>query len=175
MIPVGEGELIAWVEIGEIELVLIPGQRGAVPALEKRIGIRKIRPVVCPGVSPVTAFIEIKAVVVFSFDNAIDAIANGKKARVHIRKSPTRVQPRQYSQRGVDRLWIAGRAREPIGCIPIGDWGQITKASSQRQDRAGSPVEEAGGAASTAILAATAGKFAQIQSDGTSWQTMMAN
>lgn len=33
----------------------------------------------------------------------------------------------------------------------------------------------AGGAASTAILAATAGKFAQIQSDGTSWQTMMAN
>lgn len=33
----------------------------------------------------------------------------------------------------------------------------------------------AGGAAGTAILAATAGKFAMLQSDGTNWQIMMAN
>lgn len=33
----------------------------------------------------------------------------------------------------------------------------------------------AGGGAGTAILAATAGKFAMLQSDGTNWQTMMAN
>lgn len=32
-----------------------------------------------------------------------------------------------------------------------------------------------GGAAGTAILAATAGKFAFLHSDGTNWQTMMAN
>jgi hypothetical protein len=36
-------------------------------------------------------------------------------------------------------------------------------------------VPLAGGAAGTAILAATAGKWALLQSDGTSWQTMMAN
>jgi polygalacturonase len=36
-------------------------------------------------------------------------------------------------------------------------------------------VPLAGGAAGTAILAATAGKFAYLQSDGTNWITMMAN
>lgn len=36
-------------------------------------------------------------------------------------------------------------------------------------------VPLAGGAAGTAILAATAGKWAMLQSDGTAWQTMMAN
>jgi hypothetical protein len=36
-------------------------------------------------------------------------------------------------------------------------------------------VPIAGGTATTAIVAATAGKFAQIQSDGTDWQIMMAN
>jgi hypothetical protein len=36
-------------------------------------------------------------------------------------------------------------------------------------------VPIAGGAAGTAILAATAGKFAYLQSDGTNWTTMMSN
>lgn len=36
-------------------------------------------------------------------------------------------------------------------------------------------VPQAGGAAGTAILAATAGKWAQLQSDGTNWQIMMSN
>jgi len=36
-------------------------------------------------------------------------------------------------------------------------------------------VPLAGGAAGTAILAATAGKWAKLQSDGANWQTMMAN
>jgi len=36
-------------------------------------------------------------------------------------------------------------------------------------------VPQVGGAAATAILAATAGKFAYLQSDGTNWITMMAN
>jgi hypothetical protein len=35
-------------------------------------------------------------------------------------------------------------------------------------------VPVAGGAAGTAILAATAGKWALLQSDGTNWQIMMA-
>lgn len=36
-------------------------------------------------------------------------------------------------------------------------------------------VPQAGGAAGTGILAATAGKWAALQSDGTSWQIMMSN
>lgn len=36
-------------------------------------------------------------------------------------------------------------------------------------------VSLAGGAATTSILAAAAGKFAMLQSDGTNWQIMMAN
>ncbi len=36
-------------------------------------------------------------------------------------------------------------------------------------------VPAAGGAAGTAILAATAGKWASLQSDGTNWQIMMSN
>lgn len=36
-------------------------------------------------------------------------------------------------------------------------------------------VPQAGGAAGTAILAATAGKWSQLQSDGTNWQIMMSN
>ncbi len=36
-------------------------------------------------------------------------------------------------------------------------------------------IPQAGGAAGTAILAATAGKWAVLQSDGTNWQIMMSN
>jgi hypothetical protein len=36
-------------------------------------------------------------------------------------------------------------------------------------------VQLAGGAATSAILAATAGKWCVLQSDGTAWQIMSAN
>jgi hypothetical protein len=51
------------------------------------------------------------------------------------------------------------------------------------QDDCGVPVNSAssnvvalaGGSAAAAILTATAGKFAALQSDGTNWNVMMAN
>ena len=46
--------------------------------------------------------------------------------------------------------------------------GTVTSASSN-------VVPLAGGAAGTAILAATAGKFALLQSNGTNWNIVMAN
>jgi hypothetical protein len=44
----------------------------------------------------------------------------------------------------------------------------VTSASSN-------VVPMIGGAASNAIMPATAGKYCQLQSDGTAWQIMMAN
>jgi len=64
----------------------------------------------------------------------------------------------------------------PAAAANAGRWLILRTIAAQTVVSASSNVVPlAGGAAGTAILAATAGKFAALQSDGTNWQTMMAN
>ncbi len=64
----------------------------------------------------------------------------------------------------------------PAAAQTAGRWLYVrTIAAGAVASASANVVPLAGGAAGTAILAATAGKWAAIQSDGTNWQVMMAN
>lgn len=64
----------------------------------------------------------------------------------------------------------------PAPATNAGRWLYMRTIASQTVISASANVVPlAGGAAGTAILAATAGKWAALQSDGANWQTMMAN
>lgn len=81
----------------------------------------------------------------------------------------------------IDSSIIANRAGTVTLTLPAaasyaGRWLYVRTIQSQTVVSASSNVvPSVGGAAGTAILAGTAGKWAALQSDGTNWQVMMAN
>lgn len=94
---------------------------------------------------------------------------------------PTTVTNATYSQTNVESSIIANRAGTVTLTLlsPITFPGKILDVRTIQAQTVVSATSNVvpivGGAATTAILAATAGKWARLQSDGTNWQIMASN
>lgn len=95
--------------------------------------------------------------------------------------SVTLTSPATYTVAAIDQAIIANRAGTITLTLPSasaykGRWLTVRTIQAQTVvSNASNVVPLAGGGAGTAILSATAGKWARLLSDGTNWQIMEAN
>lgn len=149
--------------------------------------MRKTAVIYTPGV-PVAADFEFSddyPLCVDARNGDIYAILAGTSPYTTIRKiagvaAPVTVTAATYTVAVTDRDIIANRAGTVTLTLPAASsytGREITVRTIQAQtvvSDASNVVPLVGGAAGTAILAATAGKWARLVSDGTNWQIMEA-